>query len=57
MAKKGQGGEHIELKSPKSGHKYHTLKNKRKHNERIELRKYDPLVREHVMYKEVKSSK
>ncbi|MGE0200584.1 MAG: 50S ribosomal protein L33 [Candidatus Melainabacteria bacterium] len=55
MAKKGDGNQHIELKSEESGHKYHTTKNKRKHPNRIELTKYDPLVRRRVKYKEVKS--
>lgn len=56
MAKKGKnmGCQPIRLKSSESGHMYHTIKNKRKHTERLELRKYDPLVRRHVMYKEEK---
>ena len=54
MAKKGEGCVHIELESEESGHKYHTIKNKRKNPERIELRKYDPIVRKHVKYNESK---
>ena len=54
MAKKGDGCVHIEMKSEKSGHKYHTIKNKRKHPTRMELRKYDPIAREHCNYKEEK---
>jgi large subunit ribosomal protein L33 len=54
MAKKGEGCVHIEMESEESGHKYHTIKNKRKNPERIELRKYDPIVRKHVKYKEAK---
>lgn len=54
MAKKGDGNVPIEMKSEKSGHKYHTTKNKRKHPARMELRKYDPIAREHAMYKEEK---
>lgn len=54
MAKKGEGGVHVELKSEASGHKYHTRKNKRKNPERMELRKYDPIARKHVNYKEEK---
>lgn len=54
MAKKGDGCVHIELKSTESGHKYHTVKNKRKVPQRLELTKYDPFVRRHVLYKEEK---
>ncbi len=54
MAKKGQGNEVIHLKSSESGHQYHTIKNKHKHKGRMELKKYDPIVRRHVMYKEEK---
>lgn len=54
MAKKGKGVMHIRLKSAESGHMYHTVKNKQKHPERLELTKYDPLVRRHVAYKEEK---
>jgi large subunit ribosomal protein L33 len=54
MAKKGKGNEHIELKSAESGHRYHTTKNQRKNPGRIELRKFDPTLNKHVMYKEVK---
>jgi large subunit ribosomal protein L33 len=55
MAKKGEGCTHIRLKSAESDHYYHTIKNKRSNPERIELKKYDPIVRRHVMYKEEKS--
>ena len=54
MAKKGEGCVHVELKSTESGHKYHTVKNKRKHPGRMELRKYDPIARKHVAFKETK---
>lgn len=54
--KKGDGCVHIEMKSEASGYKYHTIKNKRKHPERMELRRYDPNVRKHVNFKEEKKS-
>jgi large subunit ribosomal protein L33 len=57
MAKKGEGCVHIMLKSTESDHEYHTIKNKRKNPDRIELKKYDPTLRRKVTYRESKSSK
>lgn len=37
-----------------TGHFYTTTKNKRTHPEKLELMKYDPIARKHVMYKEAK---
>jgi len=37
-----------------TGHYYTTTKNPRNHPEKMELRKYDPVVRKHVIYKEKK---
>ena len=37
-----------------TGHFYTTTKNKATHPEKLELRKYDPVVRKHVLYKEQK---
>ena len=37
-----------------TGHYYTTAKNKRLHPEKMETKKYDPVVREHVIYKEAK---
>jgi len=45
---------HIKLKSTESPHQYHTTKNKRNTTERLQLKKYDPVVRKHVLYKEEK---
>ena len=53
MAKKGHR-QHIILESTESGHSYHTNKNKRNTTERIEIKKYDPHLRKHVLYKEKK---
>lgn len=44
----------IKLKSSESGHTYTTMKNRRNDPSRIELKKYDPIVRKHVAYKETK---
>ncbi|MCH8497957.1 MAG: 50S ribosomal protein L33 [Marinobacter sp.] len=37
-----------------TGHFYTTMKNKRNTPEKIELKKFDPVVRKHVAYKEAK---
>lgn len=44
----------IKLKSTESTYIYHTNKNKRNTTERLELRKYDPILRRHVNFKESK---
>ena len=44
----------VKLKSTESSHQYVTTKNKKSHPERLELRKYDPVLRRHVLYKESK---
>lgn len=46
--------EKIKLQSSKSPHRYHTVKNKSSTPGRMTLKKYDPVVREHVEYKETK---
>ncbi|HFE39130.1 MAG TPA: 50S ribosomal protein L33 [Gammaproteobacteria bacterium] len=47
--------EKIKLVSSEgTGHFYTTTKNKRTTPEKIEMKKYDPVVRKHVMYKEAK---
>lgn len=46
--------EKIKLKSSKSSHHYHTMKNKTNTPDRIVLRKFDPTVREYCEYKETK---
>ena len=38
-----------------TGHFYTTTKNKRTKPEKMELKKYDPVVRQHVIYKEAKT--
>jgi len=37
-----------------TGHYYTTTKNKRTHPDKMEVKKYDPVVRKHVAYKESK---
>ena len=54
MAKKKGNRQHIILKSKESGHSYHTTKNKRNTTERLEIKKYDPKLKQHVVYKEEK---
>ena len=52
MAKAKEARSTIKLKSEASDHCYFTQKNRNNTKERISLRKYDPIVRRHVMYKE-----
>ena len=42
------------LSSAGTGHLYVTTKNKRLHPDKMEVKKYDPVVRKHVNYKETK---
>jgi len=42
------------VSSAGTGHYYTTTKNKRTKPEKLELKKYDPVVRKHVVYKEAK---
>jgi len=37
-----------------TGYRYSITKNKRLHPEKIEYKKYDPVVRKHVMFRETK---
>ena len=37
-----------------TGYRYTVTKNTRLHPERLEFRKYDPVVRKHVVFKETK---
>ena len=47
--------EKIKLESSAgTGHFYTTIKNKQNTPNKIELKKYDPVVRKHVVYKEKK---
>jgi large subunit ribosomal protein L33 len=42
------------LSSAGTGHFYTTTKNKQLHPEKMEVKKFDPVVRKHVVYKEAK---
>ncbi len=50
--KKGEQRVHVKLRSSESPYVYHTVKNKRNTTERINIKKYDPILRKHVMFKE-----
>jgi large subunit ribosomal protein L33 len=53
MASKGNR-QHIILDSTESGHSYHSTKNKRNTSEKVEIKKYDPVIKKHALYKEKK---
>ena len=42
------------VSSAGTGHFYTTTKNKRTTTEKIEMKKFDPVARKHVIYKETK---
>lgn len=42
------------VSTAKTGHFYTYTKNKRKQPEKLEVKKYDPVIRKHVLYKEGK---
>jgi len=42
------------MSSAGTGHYYTTTKNRRLHPEKMEVKKYDPRIRKHVIYKETK---
>ena len=42
------------VSSAGTGHYYTTTKNKRTSPEKLEMKKFDPTLRKHVMYKEAK---
>ncbi|NND81584.1 MAG: 50S ribosomal protein L33 [Gammaproteobacteria bacterium] len=42
------------VSSANTGHYYTTTKNKRTMTEKMAIKKYDPVVRKHVEYKEAK---
>ncbi|XBC42881.1 MAG: 50S ribosomal protein L33 [Buchnera aphidicola (Kaburagia rhusicola ensigallis)] len=44
----------IKLISSGSKHYYTTTKNKKTKNQKLELKKYDPTIRKHILYKEGK---
>ncbi|HEY4831243.1 MAG TPA: 50S ribosomal protein L33 [Waddliaceae bacterium] len=52
MASKSR--EIVKLKSSESKTVYWTTKNKKTTTQRLELKKYDPTLRKHVIFKEAK---
>ena len=42
------------VSSANTGHYYTTTKNKRSTPDKMEIKKYDPVVRKHVIFKETK---
>lgn len=42
------------VSTAKTGHFYTTTKNKRNTTGKLEIKKYDPVIRKHVIYKEHK---
>lgn len=53
MAKKGNR-INIKLKSTKSGHCYYGTKNRVNSKDKLKVKKFDPIVKEHVEYEERK---
>ncbi|MBX7104573.1 MAG: 50S ribosomal protein L33 [Gemmataceae bacterium] len=45
---------YVKMVSSESNHTYFVQKNRNNTKDRIQLRKYDPTLRKHVMYKESK---
>jgi len=54
MAKKSGQREMIKMKSSESPHVFTTTKNKRNTPDRLQLKRFDPVVRKHVVYKEAR---
>ena len=54
MAKKKGVRVVIKMRSTESSHMYITSKNRRNNPQRLELKKYDPIVRKHVVYREAR---
>lgn len=54
MAKKKRDRSWVRLVSTESNHVYYTEKNKRNDTGRMEIKKYDPTLRRHVVYRESK---
>ncbi len=42
------------VSSANTGHFYTTTKNKRTMSDKLEIKKFDPVIRKHVIYKEAK---
>ncbi len=53
MAKRGPR-QLVKMRSTESHHLYLTTKNRRNNDKRLELKKYDPVLRKHVVYRETR---
>ncbi len=49
--------EKVRMQSTESHHYFTTTKNKRTTPDKLEFKRYDPVVRRHVLYKEAKLAK
>ncbi len=57
MAKKSTKRKTIGMVSEETGHRtYYTVKNTMNTPDKLELRKYDPIARKHVLYAETKKN-
>ncbi|MEI7631765.1 MAG: 50S ribosomal protein L33 [bacterium] len=57
MAKKGDKRKIIGMVSSESGNRtYYTRKNTQNTPDKLKLRKYDPVLRKHVIYEETKKN-
>ena len=54
MAKRKKDRAQVRMVSTESSHVYYTQKNRRNDSARLELMKYDPKLRRHVLYRESK---
>lgn len=54
MAKSKEARSHVKLVSTESSYTYFVEKNRNNTKERLQLRKYDPTLRKHVIFKETK---
>lgn len=54
MAKKKADRMVVTLQSTESTHRYTTEKNRKNDPARLELRKYDPTLKRHVLYRETR---
>jgi large subunit ribosomal protein L33 len=54
MAKKKGVRTVIKLRSTESHHVYYSEKNRRNSPNRLEMKKYDPTLRRHVVYRETR---
>ena len=54
MARKKADRLSVAMQSTESTHRYLTEKNRKNDSARLELRRYDPLLKRHVLYRETR---